>query len=82
MHLFILFGHEQINGWTFNEILFIYGIAATGRSIHQIFFDNLWTLGWQYIHPGKLDSLLIRPVNPLFHVEADPFTRMALASCS
>lgn len=68
----VVFDHiEQINGWSFYEILFIYGIAATGRSIHQIFFDNLWTLGWQYIRPGKLDRLLIRPVNPLFHVVAD-----------
>lgn len=68
----VVFDHiEQINGWNFYEILFIYGIAATGRSIHQIFFDNLWTLGWQYIRPGKLDRLLIRPVNPLFHVVAD-----------
>ncbi|WP_442600283.1 ABC transporter permease [Neobacillus sp. D3-1R] len=68
----VVFDHiEQINGWNFYEILFIYGIAATGRSIHQIFFDNLWTLGWQYIRPGKLDRLLIRPINPLFHVVAD-----------
>ncbi|SFB08130.1 ABC-2 type transport system permease protein [Bacillus sp. cl95] len=68
----VVFDHiEQINGWSFYEILFIYGIAATGRSIHQIFFDNLWTLGWQYIRPGQLDRLLIRPVNPLFHLLAD-----------
>ncbi|MFD1739660.1 ABC transporter permease [Bacillus salitolerans] len=68
----VVFDHiEQINGWTFYEILFIYGIAATGRSIHHIFFDNLWTLGWQYIRPGQLDRLLIRPINPLFHLVAD-----------
>lgn len=68
----VVFDHiEQLNGWNFYEILFIYGVAATGRSIHQIFFDNLWTLGWQYIRPGKLDRLLIRPINPLFHVVAD-----------
>jgi ABC-2 type transport system permease protein len=68
----VVFNHiEQINGWGFYEVLFIYGIAATGRSIHQIFFDNLWTLGWQYIRPGNLDRLLIRPINPLFHVVAD-----------
>ncbi|WP_053361553.1 ABC-2 family transporter protein [Bacillus sp. FJAT-27251] len=68
----VVFDHiEQINGWSFYEILFIYGIAATGRSIHHIFFDNLWTLGWQYIRPGQLDRLLIRPINPLFHIVAD-----------
>ncbi|WP_231607356.1 MULTISPECIES: ABC transporter permease [Fictibacillus] len=68
----IVFDHiHALNGWTFYEILFIYGIAATGRSIHHIFFDNLWTLGWQYIRPGKFDRLLIRPINPLFHFIAD-----------
>lgn len=70
----VVFDHiEQLNGWSFHEILFIYGIAATGRSIHHIFFDNLWTLGWQYIRPGNLDRILIRPINPLFHVVADRF---------
>jgi ABC-2 type transport system permease protein len=68
----VVFDHiEQINGWSFYEILFISGIAATGRSIHHIFFDNLWTLGWQYIRPGQLDRLLIRPINPLFQIVAD-----------
>lgn len=46
----VVFHHiDAINGWSFYEILFIYGIAMTGRSIHHIFFDNLWTIGWQYI---------------------------------
>ena len=62
---------NQLNGWSFYEVLFIYGIASTGRSIHHIFFDNLWTLGFQYIRPGNFDRLLIRPINPLFHLIAD-----------
>jgi ABC-2 type transport system permease protein len=68
----VVFQHiDDINGWSFYEILFIYGIAMTGRSIHHIFFDNLWTLGWQYIKNGNFDRLLIRPVNPLFQVCAE-----------
>ena len=62
---------QQLNGWNFYEVLFIYGVASTGRSIHHIFFDNLWTLGWQYIRPGKFDRLLVRPINPLFHLVAE-----------
>ncbi|WP_338776561.1 ABC-2 family transporter protein [Metabacillus sp. FJAT-52054] len=70
--LAVVFGHiQELNGWSFYELLFIYGIAASGRAIHHIFFDNLWTLGWQYIKPGQLDRLLIRPINPFFHVCAD-----------
>ena len=68
----VVFSHiQQLNGWSFYQVLFIYGVANTGRSIHLIFFDNLWTLGWQYIATGNLDRLLIRPINPLFHLIAD-----------
>ncbi|NLP51020.1 ABC-2 family transporter protein [Bacillus sp. RO1] len=68
----IVFDHiEVLKGWTFYEILFIYAIAFLGRSIHHIFFDNLWTLGWQYIRSGNFDRLLLRPVNPLFQIVAE-----------
>lgn len=68
----VVFQHiEEINGWSFYEILFIYAIAMLGRSIHHIFFDNLWTLGWQYVKNGNFDRILIRPLNPLFQVCAE-----------
>lgn len=68
----VVFGQiHELNGWTFSQMLFIFGIANTGRSIHLLFFDNLWTLGWQYIRTGAFDRILIRPINPLFHVIAD-----------
>ncbi|MGF7047905.1 ABC-2 type transport system permease protein [Paenibacillus sp. DS2015] len=72
--LFITIVFEQIeslHGWTFYQILFIYAIALQGRSIEHIFFDNLWTIGWQYIRPGNFDRLMIRPVNVLFQLIAD-----------
>lgn len=68
----IVFDHiDVLKGWTFYEILFIYAIAFLGRSIHHIFFDNLWTLGWQYVQTGNFDRLLLRPVNPFFQVVAE-----------
>lgn len=67
-----VFDHiEELHGWTFYEVIFIYGVSATGRSIHHIFFDNLWVLGSHYIRPGNFDRLLLRPINPLFHLIAD-----------
>lgn len=62
---------QTLHGWNFYEVLFIYGIACLGRSIHHIFFDNLWTLGWQYIRSGNFDRVLMRPVNLLFQVVAE-----------
>ncbi|RCX20595.1 ABC-2 type transport system permease protein [Fontibacillus phaseoli] len=68
----IVFQHiDTIHGWTFQQMLFIYAIAMLGRSLEHTFFDNLWTLGWQYIRPGNFDRVLIRPVNPLFQVVAE-----------
>lgn len=68
----IVFDHiHTLQGWTFHEVLFIYGIAATGRSIHQFFFENLWVLGSAYIRTGNFDRILLRPIPPLFHLIAD-----------
>ncbi len=68
----VVFDHiETLKGWNFYQILLIYGIAFAGRAIHHIFFDNLWTIGWQYIRTGNLDRLLIRPINPLFQIIAE-----------
>lgn len=68
----VVFDHIQsLNGWGYYEVLFVFGVASTGRSIHHIFFDNLWVLGSQYIRSGNFDRLLIRPINPLFHLVAD-----------
>jgi ABC-2 type transport system permease protein len=72
--LFVSFLFEQIgqlDGWGYYEVLFVFGVAICGRSIHHIFFDNLWVFGWGYIRSGNFDRLLIRPVNPLFHLIAD-----------
>ena len=67
----VVFDHiETLKGWNFHQILLIYGIAFAGRAIHHI-FDNLWTIGWQYIRTGNLDRLLIRPINPLFQIIAE-----------
>ncbi|AIQ63620.1 ABC transporter permease [Paenibacillus stellifer] len=68
----IVFSHiESIHGWTFYEIMFIYGISMTGRALEYIFFDNLWVIGMNYIRPGNFDRLMIRPINPLFNLIAD-----------
>ncbi|WP_026887957.1 ABC transporter permease [Clostridium beijerinckii] len=72
LFLSIIFNYiTEIRHWSFYEMLFIYGIAGTGRSIHHIFFDNLWVIGSQYIRTGNFDRLLVRPINPLFHLIAD-----------
>ncbi len=65
----ILFGNiKEIAGFNYGQMLFIYGIATVGRSIHLIFFDNLWMFGSRYIRQGEFERLLLLPVNPLFQL--------------
>lgn len=63
----------NLSGWSFYEILFIYGFAQIPRGIDHIFTDNLWMLSGQIIVDGKFDKYLIRPLNPLFQLIAERF---------
>lgn len=63
----------DLNGWTFNEVLLIYGLVTLAKSINHMFADNLWIMGWAYIRSGSFDRFLVRPINPLFHLLADRF---------
>lgn len=68
----ILFGNiKEIAGFNYGQMLFIYGIATVGRSIHLIFFDNLWMFGSRYIRQGEFERLLLMPVNPLFSLSVN-----------
>jgi ABC-2 type transport system permease protein len=63
----------DLNGWSYNEILLVYGLITLARSISHMFADNLWTVGRQYIREGGFDRFLVRPIDPLFHLLADRF---------
>ena len=65
----------SLQGWSLDEILFLYGMVTASRSIEHMFADNLWTVGRHYIRSGDFDRFLVRPVDPLFHVLADRFNQ-------
>ncbi|MCX7922845.1 MAG: ABC-2 family transporter protein [Clostridia bacterium] len=60
-----------LQGWTFYDITLVYGLLMLSKSLNHIFFDNLWVLGPQYIRQGNFDTLLLRPISPLFHLIAN-----------
>lgn len=70
----------SLNGWTFDQVLLVYGFIGLAKSINHMFADNLWTLGRAYIQPGGFDRFLVRPLNPLFHLLADRFCQDGVGS--
>ena len=60
-------------GWTFNQVMFIYGFSLIPKALDHLFFDNLWSVGYFIVRKGDFDKYLTRPINPLFHVMAEKF---------
>ena len=63
----------SLNGWSYDEVLLVYGLVTLAKSINHMFADNLWTLGQVYIRSGGFERFLVRPIDPLFHLLADRF---------
>lgn len=61
---------DNLKGWSFYEMALIYGFLVLSRAFNNMFFDNLWVLGTQYIRTGNFDTILLKPVNALFHLIA------------
>lgn len=62
-----------LSGWSFYEVLFIYGFAQIPRGIDHVFTDQLWIFSWKTIAQGEFDRYLVRPLNPLFQVIVEKF---------
>lgn len=60
-------------GWSFYEILFIYGFAQIPRGLDHVFTDYIWIFSSQTIVKGEFDRYLLRPLNPLFQIISQRF---------
>ena len=68
----------NLNGWSFYEILFIYGFAQLPRGLDHLYADHIWLFSRDTIIKGEFDRYLLRPLNPLFQVLAEEFQLDAL----
>lgn len=74
--VFLYLVFEQIptlSGWSYYEVLFIYGFAQLPRGLDHLFTDYIWLLARDVIVKGEFDRYLLRPLNPLFQVIAERF---------
>ena len=61
---------ENLQGWTFNEIILLTGFSGLVLNLHHIFFFAPYRLGEDYIISGRMDRYFVRPLNMLYQVFA------------
>ena len=66
--ILVVFGHTSLlNGWSRDEIIFIYGFFLVPYAVFSAFF-NIWDFNERYIVKGELDRILTRPIHSLFQI--------------
>jgi ABC-2 type transport system permease protein len=69
---------ERLLGWSFWEIVFLYGFSLLPMSLFNTISINLYYFPENYIVQGKFDRVLLRPVNSLFQILFEQFRLEAL----
>ncbi|MCZ3621966.1 ABC transporter permease [Lactobacillus mulieris] len=57
----------QIKGFTYDDLLLTYSLSTFSFSIFRCFFINTLNLA-EFINKGNLDTILVKPINPLFQL--------------
>ncbi len=63
----------QLKGWSFEEVLFLYGFSLIPYGLFNVLSLNLYDFGNNYIMEGKFDRVLLRPISSLFQVLFEVF---------
>lgn len=59
---------DNLAGWTFEQMLLLYGITLLSVGIADFCFSSLYEIGPKYIRNGEFDKILLRPVHPLISI--------------
>ena len=62
----------DIKGWTYYEMLFLYGFSMLAMTPVQCFFDNNWNLN-RALYTGDFIKYCFRPVNLFFYFMSEVF---------
>ncbi len=69
---------DRLVGWSFDQLLFIYGFSLVPLGLFSMVSDNLWEFSDGYLIEGRFDRVLLRPVSPLFQVLFESFNLAAV----
>jgi ABC-2 type transport system permease protein len=64
---------QSLRGWSFEQVLFIYGFSLLPLGLFNIVSINLYSFSEKYIAEGNFDRVLLRPVNPLAQILFESF---------
>lgn len=70
---FIINSIPSLNGWTFEQLGFLYGFSMMPVAIDHLFTDELWRVAYFRVRNGDLDRCFLRPLPVLFQVIAETF---------
>lgn len=62
----------SINGWSYYEILFLYGFSLISLTPVQCLLDNNWSLR-MYVYSGDFIKYCFRPINLFFYFQSEVF---------
>ena len=68
----------NLQGWTLDQLIFIYGFAQIPRGIDHLFTDNIWLVAYRLVINGDFDRYMLRPMNIFFQVIAEKLQPDAL----
>lgn len=72
--IYLVFNNiPNLNGWSYYEILFIYGFSLLPRGLDHLIMDNIWIFARDMVIKGTFDRYLVRPINPFFQVISERF---------
>ena len=71
---------DSLQGWTRDEVLFIYGYAMLATAIFSCFSLNLYQFGDRYVIQGQFDRVLLRPLNTMAQVLFESFNLDVIGS--
>lgn len=73
MSFYILFQNfPSINGWSYHEMLFLYGFSLIALTPLQCLFDNNWNLRFA-VESGDFIKYCFRPINVFFYFISEVF---------
>jgi len=63
---------SRLAGWSLAEVAFLYGLSGVAFFVADVFVSQVERVS-VYVRSGRFDSLLVRPLGPLFQLATDDF---------